>query len=61
MDVDLDPAEQGTPPGTPLDEDFIPSTTRGQETADPSESIRTENYFTPLSEEQALAEAAVAT
>ncbi len=29
MDVDSNPAEQGTPPGTPFDEDFIPSTTRG--------------------------------
>ena len=60
MDVDPDPEGRGTPPGTPFDEDFTPSTTRGRGTADPPASARTENYYTPLSEEQAAAEAAAA-
>ena len=39
---------QGTSPGTHIDEGFTPSTTRGHTTADPTGSVRTENYFTPL-------------
>ena len=31
MDVDQDPMEQGTPLGTPFDEGFTPSTTKGQQ------------------------------
>ena len=54
----LTPQNRTPPPGTPFDEDFIPSTARRQQPADPSERIHTENYFAPLSEEQALAEAA---
>ena len=50
MDVDLDTAGQDTPPSTPFDEGSIQYTTRGQQVPGP-ESIRTENYFTPLSEE----------
>jgi len=48
MEVDQDPQKQGTPPGTPFDDGFTPSTTRGNTTTDPTGSIRTENYFTPL-------------
>jgi hypothetical protein len=51
MDVDQDPLEQGTPPSTPFDEDFTPSTTRGQILADPTRRVHTENYFTPLNTE----------
>ena len=47
-DIDQDPMEQETPPGTPFDEDFTPSTTRGQTSADPARGVHTENYFTPL-------------
>ncbi len=60
MDVDPDPKGQVTPPGTPFDDEFIKSTTPGRQTADPPGSVRTENYFTPLSEEQASGEAAAA-
>ncbi len=48
MEVDQDPQGQGTPLGTPFDDGFTPSTTRGNTTADPTGSIRPENYFTPL-------------
>ena len=48
MDVDQDPMEQGTPPGTPFDENFSPSTTRGQTSADPTRGVHAETYFTPL-------------
>ena len=48
MDVDHDPLEQETSPGTPFDEGFTPSTTRGQTSADPTGSVHTENYLTPL-------------
>jgi hypothetical protein len=58
MDVDPDTEERGTPPGTPFDEEFIPSTDRGRQTVDPQGSVHTENYYTPLSEELTPAEAA---
>ena len=48
MGADHDPMEQGTPPGTPFDEGFTPSTIRGQTSADPTGSVHTEKYFTPL-------------
>ncbi len=48
MEVDQDPQEQGTPPGTPFDGSLTPSTTRGNTAADPTGSIHTENYFTPI-------------
>ena len=57
MDVDLETPGQTTPPGTPFDEGSIQYTTRGQQ-APGSASVYTENYFTLLSEDQTLAEAA---
>ena len=48
MDVDQGPQEQGTPPGTPFDDGFTPSTTRGQTSTDPNRGVHTENVFTPL-------------
>ena len=48
MDFFQGPPEQGTPTGTPFDEGFTPSTTRGQPTADPTRGVRTENFFPPL-------------
>jgi hypothetical protein len=48
MDVDQDPQGQGNPPGIPFDHGFTPSTTRGHATPDPTGSVYTENYFTPL-------------
>ena len=48
MDVDQDPQEQGTPPGTPFDDCFTPSMTRGYSTTDPTGRVHTEKYFTPL-------------
>ena len=59
MDVDQDPAGQDTPPSTPFDEGSVHTMTQGQQDTGP-ESIRTKNYFTPLAEEQAPAEAASA-
>ncbi len=35
MDVDHDPQEQETPPRTPFEDGFAPSTTRGNTIADP--------------------------
>ena len=48
MDVDQDPQEQETPLGTPFDDGFTPSTTRGYTSADPIGGVHTENLFTPL-------------
>ncbi len=48
MDVDQDPQGHGTPPSTPFDDGFTPSTTRGHTTVASTGSVRTENYFTPL-------------
>ena len=48
MEMDQDLQGQGTPPGTPFEDDFSPSTTRGHTTMDPTGSVRTDNYFTPL-------------
>ncbi len=48
MDVDQDTPEQGTPPGTPFNESFTPSTTRGQPSVNPTRRVHTKNLFTPL-------------
>jgi len=48
MDVDQDLQEQGTPPGTPFDEGFTPSTAIGHTSVDPTGGVQTENFFTPL-------------
>ena len=48
MDVDQDPQEEGIPPGTPFDEGFTPSTTKGYTSTDPTGGVHTENFFTPL-------------
>ena len=48
MKVDQDPHGQGTPPGTPFDDGFTPSTTLGHITVGPTGTIRTDNYFTHL-------------
>jgi hypothetical protein len=48
MEVEQDPQEQGTPPGTPFDDGCTPPTTRGHTTADPAGSVHTENCFTPF-------------
>ena len=46
MEVDQDIPEQGTPPGTPFEEDLTPSTTQGQ-TTNPTGGAYTQNYYTP--------------
>jgi len=48
MDVDKDFQGRGTPPGKTFDDGFTTLTTRGQTKADPTGSVHTENYFTPL-------------
>jgi hypothetical protein len=48
MAVDKDLQEQDTPPCTPFDDGFTPSTTRGNTSADPTDGIHTENFFTSL-------------
>jgi hypothetical protein len=48
MDVDKDTLEQGNPPGTPFNEGFTPSTTRGQPSAATTRGEHTENLYTPL-------------
>ena len=48
MVFDHDPLEHVPSFDTTFTEGFAPSTTRGQTTADPTESVHTENYFTPL-------------
>ena len=48
MDVDQDTIEQGTPPDTPFDEGFTPSTTRGQPSAATTRGVHAENLYTPL-------------
>jgi len=48
MDVDQDLQERGNPPGTPFDDGFTPSNTRGYTTVDPTGRVHTENYFIPL-------------
>jgi len=48
MDVDQDFHEQETPPGTPFDDGFIPSTTIGHTSANPTGEVHTENFFTSL-------------
>ena len=51
MDVDQDIPEQGTPPGTPFDEGYTPSTTKGQPSTESTRGFHTENIFTPLNTE----------
>ena len=48
MDVDQDTMGQGTPPGTPFDEGFISSTTRGQPSAATTRGVHTEILYIPL-------------
>ena len=48
MDVDKDPQGQETPPRTPFEDGFTPSTTRGNTIADPTSGANTDNFFTPL-------------
>ena len=48
MDGDLDPQEQETPPGTPFDDGFTPSTTTGYTSTDPTGGVHTESFFTPI-------------
>jgi len=43
-----DPAEYGTPLGTPFDSDYPSRQTRGQTSTDPTRGVYTENFFTPL-------------
>ena len=49
MEVDQDLPDQGTPPDTPFEEGFTPSTTRGHTTTIPTGHARTDSYYTPLS------------
>jgi hypothetical protein len=51
MEVDQDLPAQGTPPGTPFEDDFTPSTTRGHTTTIPVDHTHTNNYYTPLNTE----------
>jgi hypothetical protein len=48
MDVDQDPSEQDTLPGTPFDEGAAPSSTKGFTSAYTSKSVQTENFFNHL-------------
>jgi hypothetical protein len=48
MEVDHDLTGQGTPPGTPFEDGFTPSTTRGHTTSIPTRHTRIDNYYTPL-------------
>jgi hypothetical protein len=48
MDVSQDPQGQEAPLGTPFDDGFTPSTTRGNTSADPTGGVHTEHFFTPL-------------
>ena len=48
MEVNQDSQCQGTPPSTPFEDGFTLSMTRGHTTLGPTESVRTDNYFTPL-------------
>ena len=48
MDVDQNPEGQGTPPDTPFDDRFTPSTIRGNTSAAPTGGVQMENFFTPL-------------
>ena len=48
LDVDQDPRELETPLGTPFDDGFTPSTTKGNTSVDPTGGVHTENFFTPL-------------
>jgi hypothetical protein len=52
MDVDLNPLGQGTPPGTPFEEEYIQSNTRGRQTAATPGNVSIENYYAPLTAEQ---------
>ena len=56
MEVDQDQQGQGTPPGTPFGDGFTPSTNRGHTTNIPTEHTRTNNYYTPLSTENQVAD-----
>ena len=47
MDVDQDPQGQETPPSTPFEDGFTRSTTKDNTTADPTNGVNTENFFTP--------------
>ncbi len=51
MEVDQDFPGQGTPLGTPFEDGFTPSTTRGHAATIPTGSVRTDNYYTPLNTE----------
>ncbi len=51
MKVDQDLPGQGTPPCTPFEDGFTPSTTRGNAATIPTGSVRTDNYYTPLNTE----------
>ena len=48
MDVDQDTMEQSTPPDTPFDVGFIPSTNGGQPSATTTREVHTEHLYTPL-------------
>jgi hypothetical protein len=43
-----DPQEKETPPGTPFDDGFTPSTTKGYTSADLTGGFHAENFFIPL-------------
>ena len=48
MEVDPNPQGQTTPQGTPFDDGYASTTTRGKTSADPTGGVHTENFFTPL-------------
>ncbi len=48
MNVDQEFQGQETPPGTPFDDGFIPSTTIGHTSADPTGGVHTGSVFTSL-------------
>ena len=48
MEVDHDSQGQGIPTGTPFEDGFTPSMTRGHTTMSPTGSVHTDNYFTPF-------------
>ena len=51
MEIDQDLPGQGTPPGTPFEDGFTPSTTRGYAATILTGSVRTDNYYIPLNTE----------
>ncbi len=48
MDIDHELQARTTPPGTPFDEDFTETASRGAPTVTPPAGVTTKNFYTPL-------------